>query len=140
MSDGRTVRMDGTEINPDELSWREFHKKPVQIEATPMPTQFTVETLEGTMEGSRGDVLICGVEGELYPCDAEIFYQTYIADETEVPQYTETELRDLADELEAKATDVDEMERATDSATAHANGVSCGLRYARDQLEELLDG
>jgi len=76
MSD-RRVSMDGEEINPDDLAWNDARKKPVVVEATPMPAPFTVETKEGTMEGDTGDVLIRGVEGELYPCDSDIFAQTY---------------------------------------------------------------
>lgn len=36
-----------------------------------------VLTLEGTMRGERGDWIICGVQGELYPCKPDIFEQTY---------------------------------------------------------------
>jgi len=76
--DGRTVRMEGRgEIDPDVLSWNDAEKKPVVVQATPMPAPFEVETKEGTMRGDEGDILIRGVEGELYPCDSDIFYQTY---------------------------------------------------------------
>lgn len=76
--DGRTVRMEGRGvIDPDDLSWQPATKRPVTVEATPMPAPFEVETLEGTMEGGEGDVLIRGVEGELYPCDSDIFAETY---------------------------------------------------------------
>lgn len=77
MSDGRTVRMGGEKIDPERLVWEDAKKKPVVVQATPMPAPFEVDTLEGTMSGDAGDVLIRGVEGELYPCDADIFYQTY---------------------------------------------------------------
>lgn len=36
-----------------------------------------IKTLEGTMIGNGGDYIIKGVQGELYPCKAEIFWQTY---------------------------------------------------------------
>lgn len=36
------------------------------------------------MKGKAGDVLITGVQGEMYPCDLEIFKQTY-----EIVGYTE---------------------------------------------------
>jgi len=76
--DERTVRMqDRGEIDTDNLAWMDARKKPVVVDATPMPAPFTVETLEGTMEGDEGDILIRGVEGELYPCDSSIFYDTY---------------------------------------------------------------
>jgi hypothetical protein len=37
----------------------------------------SVETLEGTMLASPGDVIICGVRGEYYPCKPDIFDATY---------------------------------------------------------------
>ena len=74
----RTVRMeDRGEIDVADLGWQSARKQPVVVEATPMPGPFEVETMEGTMEGDAGDVLIRGVGGELYPCDSEVFAQTY---------------------------------------------------------------
>lgn len=84
-----------------------FQKKPIIIDATPvefilavgrtepeiMPEWIqqalngqslmiyeevvVVKTLEGNMTGKRGDWLIKGVRGELYPCDGSIFDETY---------------------------------------------------------------
>jgi len=42
-----------------------------------MKTDFVVDTLEGRMQGKSGDYLICGVDGELYPHDANIFSRVY---------------------------------------------------------------
>jgi len=36
-----------------------------------------IETLEGVMRGNRGDWIIQGVNGELYPCKPDIFQLTY---------------------------------------------------------------
>ena len=36
-----------------------------------------IETLEGDMRANEDDWIICGVEGELYPCKAKIFTETY---------------------------------------------------------------
>jgi len=36
-----------------------------------------VITLEGVMKAKRGDYIIKGVEGEIYPCDERIFHKTY---------------------------------------------------------------
>lgn len=76
-----------------------FRKKPVEIEAVQLP--FTsapswladamdagtvryytngaasIDTLEGTMTAVRGDWIIQGVKGELYPCKPDIFAATY---------------------------------------------------------------
>jgi hypothetical protein len=38
-----------------------------------------ITTLEGSMLGQRGDWLIRGVQGELYPCKPDIFAATYEA-------------------------------------------------------------
>jgi len=38
---------------------------------------YLIPTLEGTMAFRRGDMLITGVKGEIYPCKADIFAATY---------------------------------------------------------------
>lgn len=42
-------------------------------------THFEVDTLEGVMRGEPGDWIICGIEGEIYPCKPKIFELTYEA-------------------------------------------------------------
>ncbi|MEO6382008.1 MAG: hypothetical protein ABIO35_08420 [Nitrobacter sp.] len=39
----------------------------------------TIETLEGNMTASKGDWIIRGIKGELYPCKTDIFTATYDA-------------------------------------------------------------
>ena len=36
-----------------------------------------VQTLEGTMLARNSDYLICGIEGEWYPCKPSVFNATY---------------------------------------------------------------
>ena len=36
-----------------------------------------IPTLEGDMGATDGDYIICGVDGEFYPCKREIFEKTY---------------------------------------------------------------
>jgi hypothetical protein len=36
-----------------------------------------IMTLEGVMDAMPDDMLICGVQGELYPCKPSIFAATY---------------------------------------------------------------
>ena len=36
-----------------------------------------IHTLEGTMRADKGDWIIRGVKGELYPCKPDIFAATY---------------------------------------------------------------
>lgn len=38
---------------------------------------YLIPTLEGTMKMDRGDMLITGVKGEVYPCKPDIFAATY---------------------------------------------------------------
>lgn len=38
---------------------------------------YLIPTLEGTMRFNRGDMLITGVKGEIYPCRLDIFEATY---------------------------------------------------------------
>lgn len=47
-----------------------FHEAPAWCE---------IKTLEGTMKAVTGDYILQGVNGEIYPCKAEIFEKTYEA-------------------------------------------------------------
>lgn len=38
---------------------------------------YLIPTLEGTMRFNRGEMLITGVQGEIYPCKPDIFEATY---------------------------------------------------------------
>lgn len=62
---------------PYRLEGIKLYRKKTLTKATQMPIPFSVQTLEGTMEGKAGDWLMVGVNGEMYPCDAEIFIKTY---------------------------------------------------------------
>jgi len=48
-----------------------------EIEDT--PEGLYIRTLEGSMKASKGDWIIKGVKGELYPCKPDIFEATYEA-------------------------------------------------------------
>lgn len=45
--------------------------------------QCQIHTLEGVMTAQHGDYILRGVAGEIYPCKAEIFTQTYVAESEE---------------------------------------------------------
>ena len=45
------------------------------------PSNISVETLEGTMRAMPDDWIIEGVQGEFYPCKANIFDETYDMEE-----------------------------------------------------------
>ena len=71
-----SVWQDG-EYKKFAIKFRKVRKLPIVVDATEMTTAFTVETLEGTMEGKAGDFLIAGIKGEMYPCDRDVFLATY---------------------------------------------------------------
>jgi hypothetical protein len=65
------------EIKEMPADARGYVKKPIAIKAVQIFEPFSVVTLEGKMEGKPGDYLIEGIRGELYPCDREIFLDSY---------------------------------------------------------------
>lgn len=46
-------------------------------EENPSGQYLQIKTLEGVMIGNIGDWIICGVNGEFYPCKPDIFQKTY---------------------------------------------------------------
>jgi len=59
------------------LGARRYRKKPVEVMAVRMENDFDVETLEGRMSGRKGDYLVRGEKGELYPVKRYVFESTY---------------------------------------------------------------
>lgn len=54
-----------------------FTDKVSSNEITTHETHCEIKTLEGVMRGERGDYIIQGVRGEVYPCKSDIFNATY---------------------------------------------------------------
>ena len=53
-------------------------KKPIPVKATQMYAEFRVKTMEGDYkQGKPGDYLMCGVMGELYICDKDVWEKSY---------------------------------------------------------------
>jgi len=63
--------------NIPDLEFKKAIKKPIAIKCIQIDEPFLVETLEGKMKGKKGDWLMVGVNGEMYPCDHNIFDKTY---------------------------------------------------------------
>jgi len=61
-------------IFPD---WANGNKMKVIVDRDERWIEASIETLEGTMTASKGDWIIKGVKGELYPCKPDIFEATY---------------------------------------------------------------
>jgi hypothetical protein len=53
------------------------YRKIVPTRAIAMQKPFTVETLEGTLDGKAGDYLCLDTKGNPYPCDREVFEASY---------------------------------------------------------------
>ena len=60
-----------------DLPVKKAVKKPIEVRCIEMSEPFRVETMEGTLDGKAGDYLMIGVRGEMYPCDREVFKETY---------------------------------------------------------------
>jgi len=60
-----------------EKRFEKFRKIPVVIEAYQTDVEMEIETLEGKMKANKGDWIIKGVKGELYPCKPDVFEMTY---------------------------------------------------------------
>jgi hypothetical protein len=59
----------------DGMPWAFYYKgQPITHETDGC---YLIPTLEGVMKMGRGDMLITGVKGEIYPCKGDIFAATY---------------------------------------------------------------
>lgn len=92
-----TVLIVGNIYANQGVKWKKYRKKPIVVEAIQYDkassrkaqdfcnkivynshkNEYYIETLEGTMLISEGDYIIKGVNGEFYPCKADIFEKTY---------------------------------------------------------------
>ena len=63
--------------NIPDLDFKKAVKKPIPIQCFQMNQPFEVETMEGIMSGKKGDWLMIGISGEMYPCDQSIFNKSY---------------------------------------------------------------
>lgn len=71
------LEIDGQPRQVHNIPFDKVRKKPVVVRAARLMRPFRVQTMEGIMEGKKGDMLIMGINGEFYPCDYGIFKQTY---------------------------------------------------------------
>jgi len=60
-----------------EFAFQLAVKKPIPVRCIQLNEPFMVETMEGPLQGKAGDYLMIGIKGEAYPCDKEIFEETY---------------------------------------------------------------
>lgn len=65
------------ETKIDETKFKSYTKKPIAVQAYQTEEEIYIETLEGVMKADKGDWIIRGVKGELYPCKPDVFDLTY---------------------------------------------------------------
>lgn len=58
-------------------TFSQFTKHPIPIQAYQLKKKVLIKTLEGQMVGNKGDWIIKGIKGELYPCKDDIFRESY---------------------------------------------------------------
>lgn len=63
--------------DPTDRPWKRARKRPVWIEYREAGHGEVINTREGTLMAQPGDLIIRGVEGEMYPIGREIFEKTY---------------------------------------------------------------
>ena len=76
----RTYRKKPVEIQAIRFlgwNWKACRKFRGDPEISHTEAYIDIETLEGTMRCGKGDYIIRGVNGEFYPCKADIFKKTY---------------------------------------------------------------
>lgn len=58
-------------------SGEQYNRLPEIRTAVKIPYSFTINSLEGRLEGKADDYIVKGIYGEYYICDSEIFKKTY---------------------------------------------------------------
>lgn len=72
----KPVEIEAFQFGKDEFPiW--FHDKVQRGDISIKDNCAYIKTLEGTMKADKGDFIIKGIKGEIYPCKADIFEQTY---------------------------------------------------------------
>ena len=80
----KPVVIDAFRLGDEWPDW--FHEKHARDEITTHnedghysggPDYALIHTLEGVMRAERGDFIIRGISGEVYPCKPDIFFATY---------------------------------------------------------------
>ncbi|MDN9632457.1 hypothetical protein KLL70_10165 [Clostridioides difficile] len=84
-----------------------------------------LETLEGTMRANKGDYIVQGVKGEIYPCKADIFEMTY-----EKVEYTAT-----IENLTNYAENIEEGHRCADEDNNKENKLELSAKLELDTTD-----
>lgn len=99
-----------------------------------------IMTLEGVMIGNRGDYIIKGVKGEVYPCKPDIFEITYTRPQPE-PVAVDTEALDAAEEFLSvvyRVIAIAKMYEADETSGENYKGANKSNRAMIDKAEKML--
>jgi hypothetical protein len=74
---GKVYDNNKKEIDVSKLNFKKCTKKPVTVSGVVLDFPIVVVTLEGPLNGNKGDILIKGIKDEFYAIKPDIFEQTY---------------------------------------------------------------
>lgn len=78
MNDIHIEAFDKTALYPEfDKKGFAYRKKPIVIKAYKTECELYISTLEGILKADKGDYIIKGIQGEVYPCKPDIFEETY---------------------------------------------------------------
>lgn len=102
------------------------------------PAWCEIKTLEGTMIANAGDYIIQGVNGEIYPCKADIFQKTYTDDKPKtnadyIRMMSDEELAEFIDRCEMN--DIDYAKTFCDLCNGHYECDQCRLDWLQQKAE-----
>jgi hypothetical protein len=68
---------DQTQLEDPDWACKAVEDGTIYFEGPDTSVEMKIETLEGELTASKGDYIIKGINGELYPCKPDIFEKTY---------------------------------------------------------------
>lgn len=93
----------------------------------------SIRTTEGTMRADIGDWIICGVNGELYPCKPDVFEKSYDPVQPQVTDPKDLGLKAVHREPKGDSARVEQLTRERDAAlvkwqAANSRAIAAELR------------
>lgn len=74
----KPIVVEAFEFGVDEYpDWFSCHVYYVPVAGQDHMLECIIPTLEGEMQAHKGDMIIKGIKGEIYPCKKDIFEATY---------------------------------------------------------------
>ena len=64
-------------IYKEDSKVKKYRKKPIIVEAYVASEEEYIKTFNGTVKANKGDYVITDIKGKKYPCNPDVFKQTY---------------------------------------------------------------